>query len=372
MLPDLDRTLLVHAPDPRTPRRLVAELPSLTIDERAVTDVTLAGYAYGPALGTAPVVVVVGGITASPLPFGEASAPDDGSTTAASGWWSALADPELVDLERTTVLCPAWPGSGSTWSGFGAAPGGLSVLGLADLIAAWLDAIGCRVPVTFVGASLGGLVALVFAARHPAQCSKVVTISAGLRPDGWGTAVRHLQRELVRDGIRRGDPESGMSHARQLGMLTYRSRDEFDLRFGKLSPQLERPPVADYLDHHGQRFARQFPPETFLLLSEAIDRCHLGADEAEVARALARIRAEVVIVGVPSDMLFPWSLQLELHRALETAGVRASLWRLDSAFGHDAFLADQRKLADVLRAARAFEHAAPASAARLRDARAVA
>ncbi len=362
-------TFASHATDPRSPRLQVAKLAALTIDERTVTDVTLAGHAYGPPLGSAPVLVVVGGITASALPFGKANGADDGSTTAAQGWWSALDDPELVDLEHTTVLCPAWPGSGSSWADFGAVPGGLSVLGLADLIAAWLDGIGCDAPVDFLGASLGGLVALAFAARHPARCSKVVSISAGLRPDGWGTAVRHLQRELVRDAIRRGDAASGMSHARQLGMLTYRSRDELETRFGKLVPHLERPPVASYLEHHGQRFAREFSAETFLLLSEAIDRCQLGATDAEVASALARIQAEVVVVGVPGDMLFPWPLQVELHRALRASGVRSSLWRLDSQLGHDAFLADQRKLAELLRTARAFAGSSPASSPRLREAR---
>ena len=49
------------------------------------------------------------------------------------------------------------------------------------------------------------MVGVVFAARHPERCAKLVTISAGLRPDGWGTATRHLQRELVRDGLRNGD-----------------------------------------------------------------------------------------------------------------------------------------------------------------------
>ena len=91
-------------------------------------------------------------------------------------------------------------------------------------------------PVTWVGASLGGMVGVVFAARHAERCAKLITISAGLRPDGWGTATRHLQRELVRDGLRNGDVTTGMMRARQLGMLTYRGRDELDTRFGKLLP----------------------------------------------------------------------------------------------------------------------------------------
>jgi homoserine dehydrogenase len=341
--------LAAAVPDPR-PRRLVVERARMSIEGHVLDDVALGGWAYGPELGTAPVVVIVGGITASPLPFGDGG-------PAGEPWWPALRAPDLVDPARHTVLCPGWPGNGSTWRGFddaGAAVPALSVRGLADLLATWLDGVACTQPVTFIGASLGGMVGLAFAARHPARCARLITISAGLRPDGWGTATRHVQRELVRDGLRQGDVATGMIRARQLGMLTYRGRDELDTRFGKLVPGLERPPVAEYLDHHGRRFAARFPVKTFLLLSEAIDRGTLGDDPAAIRAALEQVTAEVLVVGVPGDMLFPWALQVELHRQLQAVGADSSLWKLDSVFGHDAFLADQDRLAELLRGAGAF------------------
>jgi hypothetical protein len=205
-----------------------------------------------------------------------------------------------------------------------------------------------------VGASLGGIVGVAFAVRHPSRCGRLVSISAGLRPDGWGTATRHLQRELVRDGIRHGEVATGMSRARQLGMLTYRGRGELDVRFGKLAPGMDRPPVAEYLDYHGRRFAERFPVRTFLLLSESIDRGSIAPDPQALRAALEQVTAETIVVGVPGDMLFPWALQEELHRQLQAAGAHSSLWKLDSEYGHDAFLADQDRLAELLRGARAF------------------
>lgn len=325
----------------------------MVVEGHALEDVTLAGYLLGPPLGTAPVVVVVGGITASPFPFGDAA-------TNAEPWWPALQARDLIDPTRQTVLAPCWPGNGSTWRGFDDGPlPPLSALGLADLIAAWLDGIECRAPITFIGASLGGLVGVALAVRHPERVARLITISAGLRPDGWGTATRHLQRELVRDGLRTGDVLTGMKRARQLGMLTYRGRDELDTRFGVLGPELENPPVAAYLQHHGERFAQRFPVRTFLLLSEAIDRARFGTDTASVRRELSRVTADVLIVGVPGDLLFPFALQHELYRELQAAGASASLWKLDSEYGHDAFLADQDRLAALLRDAGAFTKPVP-------------
>src|SRR5205823_4909586 len=99
----------------------------------------------------------------------------------------------------------------------------------------------------------------------------------------------------------------------------------------------------------GRRFAERFPVKTFLLLSEAIDRCDVGG-----RAALAKVTAEVIVIGVPGDMLFPWALQSELHRELQAVGATSHLWKLDSLYGHDAFLADQERLADLLRDANAF------------------
>lgn len=313
----------------------------MLVEGHVLEEIELAGFAVGAELGPeTPIAVIVGGITASPFPFGSG----DGQ----EAWWPSLGP--LLDLEHTAVLAPCWPGNGSTWRDFetGVQPA-LSALGLADLIAAWLEGIGVTRPVTYLGASLGGLVGIALAVRHPARVSRLVTISAGLRPDGWGTATRHLQRELVRDGQRAGDVATGMVRARQLGMLTYRGRDELDTRFGVLAPGLEQPPVAAYLDHHGQRFAQRFPVRTFLLLSEAIDRTHFGVDRAGMRAELARVTADVIVVGVPGDLLFPYALQQELYRELQAAGASASLWKLNSEFGHDAFLADQDRLATLLR-----------------------
>src|SRR5690349_21339074 len=154
------------------PRRLLVARERMDVEGHALSGVSLAGWAFGPELGTAPVVVIVGGITASPFPFGDGDAVEP--------WWPSLRAPDLIDPSRHTVLCPCWPGNGSTWRGFedAAAPlPAISVLGLADLVADWLDGIGCAAPVTFLGSSLGGMVGVAFAVRHPERCARLVTIS---------------------------------------------------------------------------------------------------------------------------------------------------------------------------------------------------
>src|SRR5262249_56914647 len=84
-----------------------------------------------------------------------------------------------------------------------------------------------------------------------------------------------------------------------------------------------------------------------------------GPDREALRAQLARVAADVLVVGVPGDLVFPFPLQHELYRELQAVGASCSLWKLDSEFGHDAFLADQDRLAALLRDARAFAAAAP-------------
>jgi homoserine O-acetyltransferase len=320
------------------PRPVQVRVPQLLLHSgETLSDVTLTGAAYGLPLGDAPVVVLAGGISATDLPFGDGTHP---------GWWHGLLRPGLLDPTRCTLLAPASLGFGSTWAGFRDTPWTqlprLSSHDLANAAELWLTAQDCPQGVTFLGASVGGLTGLALAAQNPMRVRHLIVISAGARPDPWGTGIRHLQRELVRDGLRAGDPDLGMRRARQLGMLTYRGRDEIAKRFGALQPEDRDPPIASYLDHHGQRFVERFHPSSYLVLSDAIDRSHLPRE------TLARIRARVTVVGVPGDLLFPFVLQEELHRALLSAGVRSQLLHFDAPTGHDAFLADQDMLAELL------------------------
>ncbi len=329
------------------PVERIAQLATLPLElGGTLRDVTVRGTLYGRPLGTAPVVVVEGGITANHQPFGDGREP---------GWWPSLLRRDLCDPARHTILAPAVLGNGSDWfelrsaGGESAAPlPSLTPFDLAEAIERWLRALECTQRVTFIGASVGGLVGLALALRHPCRVHHLVTISASLRPDGWGTGIRHLQRELVRDGLMTGHVALAMRRARELGMLTYRGRAEINSRFGRLAPGQAMPPIASYLEHHGTRFAERFSAHRFLLLSEAIDRFHVGDTPTLRRAALRRIHGRVTVVGVPGDLLFPWEFQDELHLELRAAGVASHLLRLESIFGHDAFLADQDALATLL------------------------
>jgi homoserine O-acetyltransferase len=192
----------------------------------------------------------------------------------------------------------------------------------------------------FVGASYGGMVALAFAERYQERVERVVVISAPHEPHPMSTALRALQRRIVKLGLDTGRTRSALSIARGLAMTTYRSREEFGERF-ESAPEALRDndatfPVESYLEHHGEQFADRWSAERFLALS-------LSGDLHRVDPA--RITTPTVIVAAEGDAIVPGE---QLEELAATLAGPTRLIHLPSKHGHDAFLTEPGALGRIL------------------------
>ena len=64
---------------------------------------------------------------------------------------------------------------------------------------------------------------------------------------------------------------------------------------------------------------------------------------------LQRIRARFLVVSFASDWLYPPPQSRELVRLLKRSRVAATYINLESLYGHDSFLIENREFAGVLR-----------------------
>lgn len=280
-----------------------------------------------------PVVLVLGGISASRAVFGQ-----DG---ARRGWWNEVVGPgRALDTTRVRVLGMDYlGGSGdSTRPVKGEAFPSLSSFDQAQAVLALLDHLGIGRLRAIVGASYGGMVALAFGQRYAARVERLVVISAADCAHPMATAWRSVQRSIVRFGLRVGHAGEGMELARALAMSTYRSPEEFAARF-RAPPRMEggQPvfPVEDYLYARGRDYAARYQPESFVCLSESIDLHRVEATQIAV-------RTEVV--AVREDQLVP----LGDMRALAARLPDALLHEFSSLHGHDAFLKEAEQLKPIL------------------------
>ena len=118
----------------------------------------------------APVIAVLGGISASKHITSSASDPSP-------GWWEDVVGPgRALDTRRFRVL-----GIDYVTRGQGSAP--VTTTDQAEALAAALDKAGIRSLHALVGASYGGMVALAFGVRYSERARRLIVISAAHESD---------------------------------------------------------------------------------------------------------------------------------------------------------------------------------------------
>lgn len=279
----------------------------------------------GPA--GAPLLVVQGGISADRAV---------GATAGRNAWWGDVVGAGLaLDTRQLRVLSVDWLDQADLVDARA-----VDSSDQADAIAGLLGALGVRRVHAFIGASYGAMVGLAFAARHPARLRHLVAISGAHRAHPLSTALRNLQREIVRLAAATGEARAGLDLARRLAMTTYRSEREFAERC-RAEPVFEqgryRFAEEGWLAAVGARFAGCFDPARFLALSESIDLHRVDPSAVGVPTTL---------VGISSDRIVPLADLCELQRG---CGAPATLHVLDSRYGHDAFLKEPVAIGALLR-----------------------
>jgi homoserine O-acetyltransferase/O-succinyltransferase len=267
----------------------------------------------------APVIITLGGISSGRNVCGP------------GGWWNDMVGPSAaVDTNQYSAL------------GFDFAPGGDEHVRIAPddqarLIEIALDELGIDSAHALIGASYGGMVGMALAQRASRRLQRLCVISAAHEPSPLGSAWRGVQRRIVEFAMANGQAEEGLSLARQLAMITYRSAEEFETRFERRLGDERVTDLDQYLVARGDAFLKTMPPKRWLSLSEAIDRTNVTPEQ---------IATPTTLVACPSDQLIPFHQMEELAQRLPRL---AAFHRLESIHGHDAFLKEPAQLSTIIR-----------------------
>lgn len=203
---------------------------------------------------------------------------------------------------------------------------------------------------TLIGASLGGQQALEWSAEVDGLTDHLIVIATNARHSAWGIACNESQRQAIYLDPTYGDGQmdggsSGLAVARGIAMLSYRSYE------GYVSTQTEASDektddfrAASYQRYQGEKLSYRFDAYAYVALTRSMDSHHLGRGRESLEAALAGIGSRTLVVGISSDQLFPVSEQKFLSQHIP----RADYVQIDSAFGHDGFLIETKKLSAVI------------------------
>jgi homoserine O-acetyltransferase len=329
-------------------KKYLSENPFQLENGAVLPGLEIAYHTYGDFRPGKPVVWVCHALTANSDAF---------------EWWSGLfGEKDLFNPNEYSVICANVlggcygttgplsidPRNGLPWYH------GFPDITIRDMVKAHrilADALGIDCIDVLIGGSLGGQQALEWAVTEPERIRELIVIATNARHSPWGIAFNESQRMAIAADHtwRQSRPDAGMNGlraARAIALLSYRSYEAYQRSQSDESwePNVT-PRAASYQRYQGEKLARRFNAYTYWALSRAMDSHDIGRGRGSVRKALSRITARSLIIGIRSDQLFPLVEQQHLARHIPAA----SFASLDSAFGHDGFLIETRAISQLIR-----------------------
>jgi homoserine O-acetyltransferase len=272
------------------------------------------------------------------------------------------------------------------------------VLTLCSIHKLVLDTIGVQSIAAVIGGSMGGMHTLEWPLSTPSGFVKnIVPIATSAYQGAWGISWGETQRQAIctdstfnegwYEPVPRSQPRAGLGVARMIGMLTYRSFDSFEARFGRRVglpmkrtvniDVLPTPPLSDagsttedledtflsprysaqsYLQYQADKFLDRFDANCYLHLLKKMNTHDVtrgrhysdGLNQIPTVESLksslSTLPEGTTVIGVQTDLLFPLQQQIQLAQCLPDARYVA----LQSTDGHDGFLLDFDTLNGVI------------------------
>jgi homoserine O-acetyltransferase len=295
------------------------------------------------------------------------------------GWWDNLVGPgKPLDTNRFFVVGSNYigscfgstgpasinPASGKPW---GADFPVVTVEDWVEAQARLAERLGIERFAAVMGGSLGAMQALQWTLSYPERVRHALVIAAAPKLSAQNIAFNEVARQaIMTDPDFHGGhyydhgvvPARGLRIARMIGHITYLSNDAMMEKFGRVlrrgalgfdfGTDFE---IESYLRYQGEKFSSYFDANTYLRITKALDYFDPAADfGGDLTKALARAKAAFLVVSFKSDWRFAPERSREIVRALLDNRRIASYLEIDAPGGHDAFLLEDARYHDSLRA----------------------
>jgi homoserine O-acetyltransferase len=281
-------------------------------------------------------------------------------------WWPGLVgDGKFFDPAKHFIICVNKPGSpyGSI-SPLSTDPvtnqvyyHDFPVFTIRDMIRAYQhlkEWLGISRIFIGLGGSTGGMQLIEWAIEEPELFEHIVPIATNAVLSPWAIAFNASQRMAIE-----ADPtwterapdagHKGLAAARSIALLSYRHYNGYEITQAREKAYVplsrEVTYAADnYQRYQGLKLVNRFNAICYYRLTQSMDSHDAGRNRGGVENALQRVRANTLVIGISSDLLYPISEQEFLQKNIKGA----ELLTIASDFGHDGFLLEYEKIEKAL------------------------
>jgi homoserine O-acetyltransferase len=203
---------------------------------------------------------------------------------------------------------------------------------------------------TIIGASIGGYQALEYSVMYPGLIERLIVLASGTKQTPWALAFSESMRLAMEadQTFMANDPEGGkkgLKAARSIALISYRTTAAYNqTQKEEDDEKLTGFRSASYQAYQGDKLVSRFNPYSYWCLTALSDTHNLGRGRNGVLNALKLIEAEVLCVGIKSDLLFPTDEQ----KLIAANVTNAEYVEIDSFYGHDGFLIETEIVTSVI------------------------
>ena len=296
-----------------------------------ISTLQLSYQLFGLELGTAPVVLVNHALTANSLVAGE------------YGWWNqVIGKNKTIDTNKFTIISFNIPGNGydglliENYQDFVAKDiANLFLIGLRQLGILQLHAI--------IGGSLGGGIAWEMAGLNPSIAQHIIPIAADWKSTDWLIANCSIQEQFLLNS------KYPVHDARMHAMMCYRTPASYKAKFNRsVHEELKIFNIESWLLHHGKKLQERFQLSAYKMMNHLLRTIEV-TNASNWAFELNKIKAQIHMVAIDSDLFFLAQENKETYKKLAESNCNVFYHEIVSIHGHDAFLIEFDQLDKILR-----------------------
>jgi homoserine O-acetyltransferase len=286
---------------------------------------------FGPALHTAPIVVVNHALTGNSQVIG------------ATGWWNDLIGPaKTIDTQKYTVIAFNVPGNGFDVSVIESYLD-FTARDVAKLFNLGLEQLEIKSVYAIIGGSVGGGIAWEMAALSPQLAQHLIPIATDWKATDWLMANCYLQEQILNNSSR------PIEDARIHAMLCYRTPESFEVKFNRtINNELGVFNIESWLAHHGEKLQQRFQLASYKLMNQLLKTIDITRGRGAFESVVTPITANIHIIGINTDLFFTPTENRKTNLELQQLQLQTSYQEIDSIHGHDAFLIEFQQLNRLL------------------------